>query len=719
ICKDYLTGIQWVLDYYYRGVPSWGWYYPHHYAPLISDMALMDEQFQCQFSLGEPYLPFEQLLAVLPIASSHVLPAPFQALMTNPESLISNMYPTDFKIDMDYATSPWEGVVLLPYIDERKLKEAVATIDSNLLTEEEKVRNKHGCTHMYRYDPEKAKAKIKTRIKGPQSFGSIVDVVSISVFIEPHIQTNQGIFLPRPYDVKYLEQNQIENKLEKLDDDENYKELEKIAWNFMTQNETCFVDWPYLREAQVVGAGTLGRQFWYNAHKNAIDTKELSSQQYDLFRNEAAQLRQDYLNIHGLDVGVVRVIVYVRPLYAMSRPRLRSNAQSKKQVLSFKVWHQDKVSVPLQIIVNARDKNLILDNRFELKPINDESQLQLNKEVMYIGSLQEFFGTIGYVIKEPTKGLVDIRVTKRFELVNFGHSVIQSRKRKALKYYSFDETVSLVDITPNTLSRICGVIIAKHNDEEFEIGLRIKLNSQQLIIPEYVRIVSSSSFSHGRDSSERYQVEFSQKCVDLLIRYKQQFPLIFELLNTIKGYKLLSEQFATTKTLEDVSEKDNEELGMDEEKSGSGLYSQDNGGADEQNEDSQEQKQKPRHKEKTHGKNTKLIPPSGNHPKKESKKTKARREDIEMASDSDSDDSLSKNIIPYSTSPSLSSNDKGRENRKRLRQIQKAEGFQYLVSVVQWLKQQEIAQLPLIEMDAVVLEKDTILAIQKEADQYC
>ncbi|ETO00910.1 hypothetical protein RFI_36530, partial [Reticulomyxa filosa] len=134
ICKDYLTGIQWVLDYYYRGVPSWGWYYPHHYAPLISDMALMDEQFQCQFSLGEPYLPFEQLLAVLPIASSHVLPAPFQALMTNPESLISNMYPTDFKIDMDYATSPWEGVVLLPYIDERKLKEAVATIDSNLLT---------------------------------------------------------------------------------------------------------------------------------------------------------------------------------------------------------------------------------------------------------------------------------------------------------------------------------------------------------------------------------------------------------------------------------------------------------------------------------------------------------------------------------------------------------------------------------------------------------
>lgn len=54
-----------------------GRYYPYHYAPYLSDIRNISK-LKIQFELGKPFMPFEQLLAVLPAASKDLLPKCYQ-----------------------------------------------------------------------------------------------------------------------------------------------------------------------------------------------------------------------------------------------------------------------------------------------------------------------------------------------------------------------------------------------------------------------------------------------------------------------------------------------------------------------------------------------------------------------------------------------------------------------------------------------------------------
>lgn len=100
--RSYMEGLRWCLAYYYKGCISWGWFYPYHYGPMLSDLINIPQMFEeIQFELGEPLTPFQQLMGCLPPASSTLVPRLYRWLMTSPDSPIMQFYPEEFDVDMN------------------------------------------------------------------------------------------------------------------------------------------------------------------------------------------------------------------------------------------------------------------------------------------------------------------------------------------------------------------------------------------------------------------------------------------------------------------------------------------------------------------------------------------------------------------------------------------------------------------------------------------
>ncbi|CAE7253634.1 XRN1 [Symbiodinium sp. CCMP2592] len=153
--QSYLEGLHWVMRYYFRGPSeaSWSWYYPYYHAPMAYDLAHYDKLPQpgIELEVGQPFRPFQQLMAVLPSSSKSLLPACFQWLFDSQDSPILSFYPQKFVVDMDGVKVPWGGMTLtlwlgfaglvspnlsprIPFIDPMSLVSAMESSKQQMLS---------------------------------------------------------------------------------------------------------------------------------------------------------------------------------------------------------------------------------------------------------------------------------------------------------------------------------------------------------------------------------------------------------------------------------------------------------------------------------------------------------------------------------------------------------------------------------------------------------
>ena len=130
------------MHYYYSGAKHWRWFYPYHYAPMISDMGnvmqklLGNKATISEFKVDtncssnpEPYTPFQQLLCILPIKSlENCLPIEYSQLA---KGTLKEYFPDTFEIDLNGKSVSWQAEILIPFANESTFLEAEKSLYQN------------------------------------------------------------------------------------------------------------------------------------------------------------------------------------------------------------------------------------------------------------------------------------------------------------------------------------------------------------------------------------------------------------------------------------------------------------------------------------------------------------------------------------------------------------------------------------------------------------
>eukprot|EP00871_Galdieria_phlegrea_P005290 jgi/Galph1/5762/GphlegSOOS_G4322.1 len=553
---SYLRGLIWTWQYYYSGCPCWKWYYPFYYAPMASDLVglspMRNDIFV--FTPSEPFLPFQQLLAVLPPQSSNFLPKALQRLLYDANSPIRHFYPRQFSVDMDGKRNAWEGVVKLPFVDEKLLLEVYGSISETAYSLEEKHRNvlrnavvyrhkkwfQNGQSHKHlmHWSPKSIISPFPNHMKDIEETFAVEESLQLAVIppeqgFEPVLYPGTEIGIHSPGNFPTLLSLQFSINFAKIGVNifgipsrkesmiiqlehlpEHMMDSEQVRRGnvFFAPGKRVLVEYPWRCEANVFSVIT----------KDGIKISKIPAAQEckeerlesDWFVMQVETQKQQMMSHCALDIGNVKYLVGLH-LCDKRDPSSGAIVSYSKE----EIWLPANVIIPIHLSTRLKNSDGYLSSVM--------SELHSGDVVIYIGE-GPYFGRLAKVIDNVTNdkrydrygntsSLVEIKFLKG---TVFGKQ--QSDKMDSTFWFSLSETAKRLQVTVSVVSKLTGSVFVKTSKsakENIDIGLRVKFTSRDLFIPGYCRKVGVSG-----------TYELSSRTIDLLQQYKEKFPFIFELL---------------------------------------------------------------------------------------------------------------------------------------------------------------------------------------------
>ncbi|KAK6965733.1 5p-3p exoribonuclease 1-like isoform X2 [Biomphalaria glabrata] len=526
--RGYVIALQWILLYYFEGCPSWSWYYPHHYAPYISDVKGFSDM-KITLELSKPFLPFQQLMAVLPAASKELLPPAYQFLMTDEGSPIIDFYPVNFETDLNGKQQDWEAVVLIPFIDEKRLLDAMASREQ-LLTKEENDRNIHGPHFLYYYTPENqgfypsslpgvfpdlhaSRAKVEEldkdlfRISAAVLRKSLLDNVKADTYFPgfPRLK-----FLPHTHELakcncKVFQHNSRgENMLLRIQHKEGVA-LEDIADELL--GNVTYVGWPHLHEAKVVAVANesyqieLVEELNNKGKKNLVSFKRkaLTTSESTVVAREALAIKERHYDRFAIDVGNTEIIIYACPMTGkMYTFGSKGTVTLEKQFSTSRAPYLHQMTI----------KDLDVDDNQENMMTNLEEIFPAGCDIFMLGN--PHYGAQGKVreiLVNDCRLRIALEVKQEPDFRNLGLS------GNSEVYFSNNKAGQQIGVDGHTMSRITGSVFIERSGggSKANIGLNLKFTKRCEEVPGYTRRLEDGW-------------GYSYKCVKIVEDYINSFP---------------------------------------------------------------------------------------------------------------------------------------------------------------------------------------------------